>query len=115
MKYLTTLALLLSLSAFARPGVEKSLKNGASINGPATLGTVTDVEQATSMQSSNTDPSTEGGNQNLERGNTSANPIPDDTTLRGDIKRGPYKDEDNKESQEATEEEIDYRAVPKNQ
>ena len=104
MKYLTTLALVLSLSAFARPGVEKSLKNGAIINDPAT-----------SMQSSKTDPSTEGGNLNLERGNTSANPIPDDTTLRGDIKRGPYRDEFNKESQEATEEEIDYRAVPKNQ
>ncbi len=100
---------------------------GTDVNGAETMGTgaspssgmnpsrtndVTGSDQATTMQSGNADPDTEA-NENLERSNTSANPIPTDTTLQsGKTQTGPYKTPGNKQSQEAEEEELDYRAIP---
>lgn len=106
----------------------QTTNRGTDVNGAETMGTgaspssgmnpsrtndVTGSDQATTMQSSNTDPTTEGGNSNLEKTNTSPNPIPEDTTLQGKTQTGPYKTPGNKQSQESSEEELDYRAIPK--
>lgn len=78
-------------------------------------GDVAGSEDSTSIPSGNADPNVEA-NENLERSNTSATPIPDDTTLQGSTQTGPYKTGKNKQSQEATDEELDYRSSPqKNQ
>jgi hypothetical protein len=103
--------------------------HGTDINGPGTMGTgsptpssgmspsrtnnVTGSDMGTTMQSGNADPNTEA-NENLERSNTTPTPIPDDTTLQGNTQTGPYKTGKNKQSQEATDEDLDYRAIPGN-
>ena len=105
------------------PGTFTSPKAGLGGSAPATSGTGTDINaaetmgtgssaQSTAIPSGYADPNIEA-NENLERSNTSANPIPTDTTLqKGKTQTGPYKTPGNKQSQEATEEELDYRAVP---
>ncbi len=71
---------------------------GTDINGAGTMGSgAAMTDQATTIQSGNADPSAEA-NENLERSNTSATPIPTDTTLQ--------KTPADKQSQE---EELDMR------
>ncbi len=87
---------------------------GTDVNGAGTMGSgssVTGSDSTTTIQSGNADPNTEA-NENLERSNTSATPIPSDTTLQnGKTQTGPYKTSGNKQSQESEEEELDYRAL----
>ncbi len=75
-------------------------------------GDVVGSNAGTNIPAGNADPNVEA-NENLERSNTSANPIPEDTTLQGSTQTGPYKTGKNKQSQEATDEELDYRTIPK--
>ena len=94
MKTICLLGLALSLNAYAN--IQYAPNDGTAR--PGNPGTA-------SMDSSNIDP-------NLEKVNTSPNPIPDDTTLQGKTQTGPYKTPGNKQSQESSEEELDYRAIP---
>ncbi len=118
------------------PGTFATPKAGLGGAAPVTTGRGTDIDGAGTM-GTGASPSTgmnpsrsndvlgtdlgsgmESGNaqsaENLEKANTSANPIPTDTTLQnGKTQTGPYKTPGNKQSQESTEEELDYRAIPK--
>lgn len=104
--------LALSLSAFSNgpryapndgsaepgnPGTGKAFSKEKVKSGPATTSTDTTLQRGAA------DPDTEV-NENLERSNTSPNPIPSDTTLQ----RTPGT----KQSQEATEDKLDFRTKP---
>lgn len=94
----------------ATPGTGTDV-NGAGTMGSGSSASNTGSDAGTTMQSGNADPNTQA-NENLERSNTSANPIPSDTTLQtGKTQTGPYKTPGNKQSQESDEEELDYRAL----
>ncbi len=84
----------------------KTTGAGTNINGPGTMGTT--AQSSITVEGSNTDP-TRTETQELERENTSPNPISKDTTLQGKNQPGPYKTITPKQLQE---EEIDYRAIP---
>lgn len=85
MKTLTSFCLLMSLTAFAEQGSESATEDGF-------------------LES-------DSPKVNLEKGNTSPNPIPEDTTLQGETYTGPYKNSGVKQSQESSEKELDYRAI----
>lgn len=99
------------------PGTFTTPKAGMGNAAPAGTGTgtssnpVVGSDVGTNIPSGNADPNVEA-NENLERSNTTPTPIPDDTTLQGSTQTGPYKTGKNKQSQEATDEELDYRANP---
>ncbi len=111
MKRLLFCGLALSLSAF---GIDYAPNDGSAKPGnPGTYktkkaGPVVNSGTGTNIQTGNADPNVEV-NENLERSNTSPNPIPEDTTLRGS---GSTQTGKNKQSQETTEEELDYRTKP---
>ena len=116
MKTLLLCGLAMSLTAFAQqgsgyapndgtarpgnPGTFTTPKAGLGKAAPTTTGVGTDIDGA-------------GSGENLEKTNTSPNPIPEDTTLQGKTQTGPYKTPGNKQSQESQDEVIDYRAIPK--
>lgn len=136
MKILLFFGLVMSLSSFAQQGAgygnprtftspNAGLGNaapettgiGTDIKGSGNLGTgsmntgdVAGSDGAATMPSGNADPRTET-NENLERSNTSVTPIPQDTTLQGKSQTGPYKTPGNKQSQESSEEVLDYRTI----
>lgn len=85
MKTLISLWLLMSFTAFAEQGSDSVTEDGP-------------LESSSSKA-------------NLEKGNTTPNPIPEDTTLQGKSYTGPYKKTGGKQSQDASKEDIDYRAI----
>lgn len=102
MKTFLLVGLVMSLTSYANTSYAPN-DGSARPGNPGTFSTPK-ADMGKTTQSSNTDPATEDGKANLEKVNPSPNPIPTDTTLQG---------KNIKQSQEATEEEIDYRAIPK--
>lgn len=141
MKKLLIIALALSLIGFARAGAQSApywtgtdadARSGskgtgyAPNNGTANPGNPgtglrnaapanTGPDQSTTIKSSSIDPRTEQ-KENLDRANTSVNPVPEDTddlTLQGKTQTGPYRTPANRQQQESNEEDLDNRAIPK--
>lgn len=90
---------------------------GTDINGAGTMGSSAQATPSSGMNPSRTnDVSGVDQSTTLESTNSSPNPVPDsenDLTLQnGKTQTGPYKTPGNKQSQESSEEELDYRAIP---
>ncbi|MES2526835.1 MAG: hypothetical protein V4598_07095 [Bdellovibrionota bacterium] len=123
MKTFIIMGLTLSLSAFAQtrstdqgsgyapnngtaqpgnPGTYTTPNAGLGNAAPTTTGTGTDINGAGTMGSGTSDANAEA-TETLERSNTSATPIPTDTTLQTGKTKGM------KQSQEAEKEELDMR------